>query len=86
MQGEREVLLAYTCPALWNMSLGMKTEKKRMELSAAIFVFIFLCGSRNEYRNTGNKYKKRILPKTDMEQIRREQGRKADDYRNQKTT
>jgi hypothetical protein len=27
-----------------------------MELSGAIFVFIFLCGSRNEYRNTGNEY------------------------------
>jgi hypothetical protein len=34
----------------------MKTEWKRTELSGAIFVFIFLCGSRNEYRNTGNKY------------------------------
>jgi hypothetical protein len=27
-----------------------------MELSGATFVFIFLCGSRNEYGNTGNKY------------------------------
>jgi hypothetical protein len=34
----------------------MKTERKRTELSDAIFVFIFLCRSRNEYRNTGNKY------------------------------
>jgi hypothetical protein len=29
----------------------MKTERKRTELSAATFVFIFLCGSRNEYEN-----------------------------------
>jgi hypothetical protein len=28
-----------------------------MELSAAIFIFIFLCGSRNEYGKTENKYK-----------------------------
>jgi hypothetical protein len=34
----------------------MKTERKRTELSGATLVFIFLCGSRNEYRNTGNKY------------------------------
>jgi hypothetical protein len=34
----------------------MKTERKRTELSGAIFVFIFLYRSRNEYRNTGNKY------------------------------
>jgi hypothetical protein len=34
----------------------MKTERKRTELSGATFVFIFLCGNRNEYRNTGNKY------------------------------
>jgi hypothetical protein len=25
-------------------------------LSGVIFVFIFLCGSRNEYRNIKNKY------------------------------
>jgi hypothetical protein len=37
--------------------IGMKTERKRTELSGAIFVFIFLCGSRNGYRNTGNKNK-----------------------------
>jgi hypothetical protein len=34
----------------------MKTERKQTKLSGATFVFIFLCGSRNEYRNTGNKY------------------------------
>jgi hypothetical protein len=34
----------------------MKTERKRTELSGVIFVFIFLCRSRNEYRNIGNKY------------------------------
>jgi hypothetical protein len=27
-----------------------------MELSGVIFVFIFLYGNRNKYRNTGNKY------------------------------
>jgi hypothetical protein len=35
--------------------LGMKTERKRTKLSGATFIFIFLCRSRNEYRNTGNK-------------------------------
>ena len=34
----------------------MKTERKRTELSGATFVFIFFCGSGNEYRNPGNKY------------------------------
>jgi hypothetical protein len=34
----------------------MKTERKRVELSGAKFVFIFLCGSGNECRNTENKY------------------------------
>jgi hypothetical protein len=34
----------------------MKTERKQTELCGATFVFIFLCGSRNEYRNIGNKY------------------------------
>jgi hypothetical protein len=34
----------------------MKTERKRTKLSGAIFVFKILCGSKNEYRNTGNKY------------------------------
>jgi hypothetical protein len=34
----------------------MKTERKRTELSGATFVFIFLYESRNEYRNTKNKY------------------------------
>jgi hypothetical protein len=38
------------------VGVGMKTEQKRTELSGATFVFIFLCGSRNEYRNTRNKY------------------------------
>jgi hypothetical protein len=41
----------------------MKTERKRTELSGAIFVFIFLCGSRNEYRNPGNKYKNEYFRK-----------------------
>jgi hypothetical protein len=36
--------------------VGMKMERKLMELSGAIFVFIFLCGSRNEYKNIKNKY------------------------------
>jgi hypothetical protein len=34
----------------------MKMERKWTELSGATFVFILLCGSRNEYKNTGNKY------------------------------
>jgi hypothetical protein len=37
--------------------VGMKRKWKRTELSGATFVFIFLCGRRNEYRNTENKYK-----------------------------
>jgi hypothetical protein len=37
--------------------VGMKMKRKRMELSGVIFVFIFLYGRRNEYRNTENKYK-----------------------------
>jgi len=32
-------------------SLGMKTERKRTELSAIIFVFTFFCRGGNEYRN-----------------------------------
>jgi hypothetical protein len=39
-----------------SVRIGMKMERKRTELSGAIFVFIFLCGSRNEYRNSRNKY------------------------------
>jgi hypothetical protein len=34
-----------------------------MELSGATFVFIFLCGSRSEYRNTRNKYENRYFQK-----------------------
>jgi hypothetical protein len=34
-----------------------------MELSGATFVFIFLCRSSNEYRNTGNKYENRYFRK-----------------------
>jgi hypothetical protein len=34
----------------------MKIERKQMKLSGAIFVFIFLCGSKNKYKNTENKY------------------------------
>jgi hypothetical protein len=41
----------------------MKMEWKRMELSGGTFVFIFLCGSRNEYRNTGNKYENEYFRK-----------------------
>jgi hypothetical protein len=44
-------------------ALGMKTEQKRTELSGAIFVFIFLCGSRNEYKNTENKYENEYFQK-----------------------
>jgi hypothetical protein len=34
----------------------MKTERKWRKLSGAIFVFKILSGSKNEYRNTKNKY------------------------------
>ena len=44
-------------------SLGMKTERKRTELSAIIFVFIFFCRSGNEYRNPGNEYGNRYYRK-----------------------
>jgi hypothetical protein len=40
-----------------------ETERKWAELSAAIFIFIFLCGSRNKYENTGNKYENRYFQK-----------------------
>jgi hypothetical protein len=33
------------------VKIGMKMERKRTELTGAIFVFIFLCGNINEYRN-----------------------------------
>jgi hypothetical protein len=36
-------------------------ERKQTELSGTIFVFIFLCRSGNEYRNTGNTYKNRYF-------------------------
>jgi hypothetical protein len=55
--------------------LGMKTEQKRTELSAAIFVFIFFYESRNEYENTGNKYENRYFRK----QIWNEYGADADE-------
>jgi hypothetical protein len=42
---------------------GMKTEWKWMELSDATFVFIFLCRSRNKYKNTRNKYENRYFRK-----------------------
>jgi hypothetical protein len=53
----------------------MKTERKRTKLSAAIFVFIFLCESRNEYGNTENKYENRYFQK----QIWNEYGAEADE-------
>jgi hypothetical protein len=40
-----------------------ENRAKRTELSGAIFVFIFLCGNRNEYRNTKNKYENRYFQK-----------------------
>jgi hypothetical protein len=46
-----------------------------MELSTAIFVFIFLCGSRNKNGNTGNKYENRYFRK----QIWNEHGADADE-------
>jgi hypothetical protein len=48
-----------------------------MEISGAIFVFIFLCGSRNEYRNSGNKYENRYFRK----QIWNEYGVNMDEKR-----
>ena len=48
----------YTCTCV-----GMKTERKRTELSATIFVFIFFCRSGNEYRNPGNEYGNRYYRK-----------------------
>jgi hypothetical protein len=39
----------------------MKTEQKHTKLSGAIFIFIFLCGSTNKYKNTENKYKNRYF-------------------------
>jgi hypothetical protein len=53
----------------------MKMERKRTELSAATFVFIFLCGSRNKYENTRNKYENRYFRK----QIWNEYGADADE-------
>jgi hypothetical protein len=41
----------------------MKMEWRRTKLSAAIFVFIFLCGSGNKYENIGNKYENRYFRK-----------------------
>jgi hypothetical protein len=55
--------------------IGMKTERKRTELSAVTFVFIFLCGSRNENENTGNKYENGYFRK----QIWNEYGADADE-------
>jgi hypothetical protein len=40
-----------------------ETERKWTELSGITFVFIFLCGSRNKYRNTRNKYENRYFQK-----------------------
>jgi hypothetical protein len=53
----------------------MKTERKQTELSAATFVFIFLCENRNEYKNTGNKYENKYFWK----QIWNEYGADADE-------
>ena len=41
----------------------MKTERKRTELGAATFVFIFFCRSGNEYRNPENEYGNRYYRK-----------------------
>jgi hypothetical protein len=34
----------------------MKMKRKQKKLCGATFIFIFLYGSINEYRNIGNKY------------------------------
>jgi hypothetical protein len=47
-----------------------------MELSGATFVFIFLCGSRNEYRNTGNKYKNEYFWKQTWKEYSANTGKK----------
>jgi hypothetical protein len=41
----------------------MNTERKWTELSGATFVFIFLCESKNKYRNTRNKYENEYFQK-----------------------
>jgi hypothetical protein len=72
-----------------SMPLGMKTERRWTELSGATFVFIFLCGSRNKYINTRNKYENGYFRKQTWNKYGAntdEHGRKADDYRNLKTT
>jgi hypothetical protein len=33
-----------------------QTEQKWTKLSGVTFIFIFLCESKNKYRNIGNKY------------------------------
>ena len=43
--------------------VGMKTERKRMELSATTFVFIYFGRSGNEYKNPGNEYGNRYYRK-----------------------
>jgi hypothetical protein len=48
-----------------------------MELSGATFVFIFLCRSINEYRNTENKYENGYFRK----QILNEYGVNTDEKR-----
>ena len=43
--------------------VGMKIARKRTELGATIFVFIYFCRSGNEYRNPGNEYGNRYYRK-----------------------
>ena len=50
-------------PAASLLLVGMKTERKRMGLSAIIFVYIFFCRSENEYKNPGNEYGNRYYRK-----------------------
>jgi hypothetical protein len=57
--------------------VGMKTERKRTELTAAIFVFRFFYESGNKYGNSGNKYETRYCRK----HIQTEYGTDTDEKR-----
>ena len=62
--------------------VGMKTKRKRTELSGATFVFILFFGSGNKYRNTGNKYGNKYCQKQIHTKYGTETEQKTDIYRN----